>query len=149
VRKTFAPLENTSWAVLRRGPMRKSTSQRFPRGKGGFLKNRRPHSVLSSGEAATHGALRCRLDFASRGAERRRRPVVTGLRTQGRIPRREKTTALSRPFRQKYNCPPICTNRGKLPCESTFPKLLFPNEIFGERKYGVSKAFSPPRGTAP
>lgn len=49
------------------------------------------------------------------------------------------------PFLQKYNRPPICTNRGKLPCESTFPKLVVPSEIFGERKYGVLKVFSPSR----
>jgi hypothetical protein len=65
------------------------------------------------------------------------------------IPHREGTAALSRPFLQKYNRPPICTNRGKLPCESTFPKLVVPSEIFGEGKYGVLKAFSLPGETAP
>src|SRR5260370_7073498 len=33
------------------------------------------------------------------------------------------------------------TNRGKLPCERTLPKLLLPNEVFGERNSGVLRAF--------
>src|SRR6516164_6780617 len=33
------------------------------------------------------------------------------------------------------------TNRGKLPWESTLPKLLLPNEVLGERNRGVFRAF--------
>jgi hypothetical protein len=42
---------------------------------------------------------------------------------------------------QKFSRSAKSTKRGKLPCERTLPKLLLPNDVFGERNSGVFKAF--------